>query len=84
MKEVPVIHCVVFFAIDFEQIGPDIPPERALILVQHARRLRNQLEIDCYLFLEVLFFFSGGLRHGRIKQVGGVRYHKEKQIFSDL
>ena len=46
MEKIAVINCVAVLSVNFEQIVPDLLAESALILGQHERRLRNELEVD--------------------------------------
>ena len=52
VQEVTVVDCVHLTAVDAQQVSPDIAPEAALVVGEHARRFRNQLQVDRGLFLE--------------------------------
>ena len=46
VQEVSIVNCVVLFTVDFEQIVPNVASEGAAIVGKHARRLRNELQVD--------------------------------------
>jgi hypothetical protein len=51
VEEIPVVDGVR--AVHVDQVLPNVPSVVALVLGQLPRRFRNQLEVNCYLILEV-------------------------------
>ena len=54
VEEVAIVHRVLHISVNVQQVLPNVAPQRPLVIVQHARRLRNQLQVDVVLLYHVL------------------------------
>ena len=54
VEEITVVHRVLHIPVNVEQVLPNVTAQRPLVVVQHARRLRNELQVDMVLLEEVL------------------------------
>ena len=75
-QEVAIIHRVFLASVDPQQVVPDVTPQTTHVVVNHARCLRNQLEVDCSLLCEVPVLLLGAWNNCAILLWLRIHHHR--------
>ena len=76
VQEVAIIDRVFLASVDVQQVAPDVTPQTTRVVVEHARCLGNQLEVDCSLLCEHPVLLLGAWRNCAILHWLRIHHHR--------
>ena len=74
-QEVAIVDCILLAPVYAQQVVPDVAPQTALIVTEHARCFGNQLEVNRDLLNEVPVLLLGALSNRAILQWLRIHHH---------
>ena len=80
VQEVAIVDRIFLASVDLQQVVPDVTPQTTSVVVLHARRLRNQLEVDCRLLCEHPVLLLGAWSNCAILQWLRIHHHRLRMV----